>query len=371
METVTITVTESHWEDELIRRAGRAIAAGELVVFPTETVYGLAASAVHAGAIDAMSRLKQRTADKPFTLHLAEPAEAAAYAGHLPVVAQRIIRKVWPGPLTLVVPDRRKKPGLPEGLIEEAVYHAGTVGLRCPSHAIGRAILKAAGVPVAATSANLAGRNPPRTAAEALAHLKGLVPLVVDSGPTQFSSASSVVRVGADDSWEVLREGAVTTRRVERLARTRILIICTGNMCRSPMAAGLARQMLAERLGCRPDLLRVHGLEVASAGTAAFGGSAASDNAVEVLEERGIDLTKHRSQPVTVDALLAADYIWVMTRSHLEWVVRQAPEVASRVSLLDPLGRDVPDPVGGTLEAYRACARHLEEALAEKLMEIV
>ena len=271
----------------------------------------------------------------------------------------------------MVVPDRREKRGPPSGLVEEAIYHQGTVGLRCPNHAVGQAILRAAGVPVVGTSANLAGRPAPRTAAEALAQLTGKVPLVVDAGPTQHAYASTVVRVQEDGSYVVLREGAITARRLERLARTRILMVCTGNLCRSPMAAGLARQALAQRLGCKPDQLHAHGLEIVSAGTSAPPGAGASDYAVEVMAQRGIDLRRHQSQPLTVDALLAADYIWVMTRGHLDAVVRLAPEAAARASLLDPSGRDIADPIGGDLEMYRACARHLEEALAERLTEIV
>ena len=89
------------------------------------------------------------------------------------------------------------------------------------------------------------------------------------------------------------------------------------------------------------------------------------------MAERGVDITGHRSRPITVDALLAADYIWVMARHHLESVLRLAPEVASRVSLLDPAGADMADPVGGDKDVYRACARHIESALAARLTEIV
>ena len=129
--------------------------------------------------------------------------------------------------------------------------------------------------------------------------------------------------------------------------------------------------MLADRLGCRADELPDHGLEVSSAGTGAMAGYPASANAVDVMAERGIDITGHRSRPITVDALLAADYIWVMARHHRESVLHLAPEVAARVALLDPAGADVADPMGGDKDMYRACARHIESALATRLTEIV
>jgi len=97
----------------------------------------------------------------------------------------------------------------------------------------------------------------------------------------------------------------------------------------------------------------------------------ASATAVTVMAEQGIGIRGHRSQPITVDALLSADYIWVMTEAQREWAARLVPELASRVALVDPSGENVTDPVGGTLEDYRACAQHLRKALAARLMEIV
>ena len=371
MDTRTVTITDPASAAEPIRQAGAALADGRLVVFPTETVYGLGASAVRAEAVEALSRVKERDAAKPFTLHLASPDEAEAHAGPLPRVARRLAQKTWPGPLTLVVPDRRPADGRRPDLVETAVYRNGTVGLRCPDHAVGAAILSAAGAPVVATSANLRGQPPPHNAAEALHDLQGRVDLVVDAGPTPLANPSTVVRVREDETYDVLREGAIAAHRVARLARTTILFVCTGNMCRSPLAAGLARGRLAERFGCRPDDLPDHGIEVASVGTAAAAGSGPSENAALAARERGVDIRSHRTRPMTVDSLRAADYIWVMTRGHRDAAVRAAPEVATRVTLVDPAGADVEDPIGGDLDRYRACAQRLEEALSERLQEIV
>jgi protein-tyrosine-phosphatase len=224
---------------------------------------------------------------------------------------------------------------------------------------------------VAGSSANLGGRPAPRQASEALADLSGKVPLIIDAGPTPYARASTVVRITEGDTYEILREEAISARTLERLARTRFLFVCTGNLCRSPMAAGLAARMLADHLGCEPADLPRHGIDVESAGTAGTPGLGASANAVEAMRERGIDIGSHRSRPITVDVLLAADYIWVMTRSHLEAIVRVAPETAGRAALVDPTGDSVADPIGGDLGEYRACADHLERAIAARLAETV
>jgi len=370
MKTRVLVAAEGGTNEEAVREAAAALAGGALVVFPTETVYGVGASAVHRGAMEALDTLKARAPDKPYTLHLGGPEEAVRYVGPLSPLTERLIRKAWPGPLALVVPDRRPKDADKGGLVEDGIYYNGTVGLRCPDDSVGRAILRAAGVPVAASSANAAGRPPPREARQALVELDGKVPLIVDAGPTAYARPSTVVRVREDDSYEILREGAITARRVRRLARTRLLVVCTGNLCRSPMAVGLAKKMLADRLGCDPEELQDRGLEIASCGTGAGGDQPASTNAVETMREEGVDIRQHRSRPMTVDALLAADYIWVMTRGHQEAVLALAPEVANRVVLIDPDSRDVADPIGGDLAVYRDCARHLERAVAHRIQEI-
>ena len=371
METRTIVIADPDWDTAQVQEAGAALANGDLVIFPTETVYGLGASAVCAGAVGALSTLKDRRPDKPFTLHLGDPAQAERYAGPMPVVACRLARKAWPGPLTLVVPDQRPPRGGPSGLIEDALYHDGSVGLRCPDHSVATAILASAGVPVAATSANLRGQPAPRTASDAIAYFDGQVPLVVDAGPAQYPAASTVVAVRADNTFHVLREGALATHRVNRLARTSILFVCTGNMCRSPMAAGLAKQVLADTLGCRASDLPARGLDVASVGTSAMAGVGPSDNAIHAAADLGVDIRAHRSRLMTVDALRAADYIYVMTRGHRDAVVGLAPEAAPRVALVEPGGRDIQDPIGGDLAVYRACAARLREALMTRLREIV
>jgi protein-tyrosine phosphatase len=268
------------------------------------------------------------------------------------------------------VPDRRASRGDAGDPIEQSLYLNGTIGLRCPSDPVGVAILREGGVPVAATSANLAGRPPPRTAQEALEDLDGRVAVVVDGGRTAYARPSTVVRVGEGDSYEVLREGAVGERLLERLARTRVLLICSGNVCRSPMAAGFARAMAAERMGCDPAELETHGLVIESAGTATVEGTPASENARRVMAERGIDIEDHRSRPMTVDLLLGSDYIWVMAAEHLAAVRRLAPEVADRAALVDPDGSSVSDPMGGDMAVYEACARRIEQAVARRIEEI-
>jgi protein-tyrosine phosphatase len=144
-------------------------------------------------------------------------------------------------------------------------------------------------------------------------------------------------------------------------------MICTGNTCRSPMAAALLRRRLAERLGCEIHELEDRGVVVASAGLNAYGGGTAAVEAIQLMRERGLDLSDHVSQPLTDRLARHADLIFTMTRSHREMLLAQWPEAAPRTHLLCAEGRDVADPIGGSREIYGACADQIDASLARRV----
>ena len=179
---------------EDVRRAARLLREGAVVAFPTETVYGLGARADDAAAMAELRRLKDRPADKPFSL-LVPSAEAAWRHGTPGPAARALADAFWPGPLTLVVADGQ----------------GGWVGVRCPACEATLAMLREADVAVAAPSANRSGEPPALTAGDVLRDFNGRIAAVLHGGPVQLGVASTVVRV-TDDSLEVLREGAIAER---------------------------------------------------------------------------------------------------------------------------------------------------------------
>jgi protein-tyrosine phosphatase len=139
-------------------------------------------------------------------------------------------------------------------------------------------------------------------------------------------------------------------------ARRSVLFVCTGNTCRSPLAEAVCKRLLADRLGCQPHELESRGFAVNSAGVMAYPGEAASAGAVIAAAELGADLGDHRSRPVNPEMLASATHVLAMTGGHLSVLAARFPNVGPPpVPLAD--GRDIPDPIGGELDEYRACAR--------------
>ena len=345
MKTEIIKLDPENFEPAQLERAAKILAQGGLVGFPTETIYGIGADAHNPDAMQRLREVKARPTDKPFSIHIAYKGEVYRYADDIPPLARRMMDRFWPGPLTLVLPGNA----------------GGGVGVRLPDNLIAQTLIRLAEVPVAAPSANLSGQPALDTAEKVIEMFDGKIDVIIDGGPC-MGMASTVVRVDRR-GYEILREGGITREMLDELVGRTALMVCTGNSCRSPMAEALYRKALMQKLGLTRDELAAGGHKVMSAGTAAVPGGRASLPAISVMEEYGLDITAHRAQPVTERIVNEADDIYVMSAMHKKILLDWMPSLEGKVKLLDPEGRDIEDPIGGSLERYRKCAESINACI--------
>ena len=194
METRKYTMEETEQAASMLRKGG-------LVAVPTETVYGIAASAEDGVAVQMIYDLKDRDYDKPVSVLVTGMDMVEKYCQNIPPVAYRLAEKYWPGPLTMILEDKEVVPAM-------VTADTGTLGVRCPDHPLTLAIIEKAGVPLAAPSANPSGDEPAKTAQEVLDYFNRKIECVVDGGPCAMGVASTILDLTEEEP-QVLREGGI------------------------------------------------------------------------------------------------------------------------------------------------------------------
>jgi protein-tyrosine phosphatase len=365
MSTPVLQVDSQQNAAHAVEQAVRCLDGGGLVAMATETVYGVGARADIETAITRLRDLKDRP-ERPFSVHVGEASDVDRYVRDVPATARRLIEAAFPGPVTVLLETggRLADSELDNETLRVRLCWEGHIGLRCPDEPVTAEILRRCGGPVVMPSANLAGQSSPRNATAVRDALDGRVDLLLDQGPTRLGTDSTIVKFSGE-SWQVVREGALDSRQIARLAARRLLFVCSGNTCRSPMAAALARKRLCEKLSCRPAELCEHGWRVESAGLSAHPGAAATGEAVRAVGRLGAEIASHRARPLDEDFLRGADLICCMTAGHLEAVRQRYPEAAERAVLLAE--GDIEDPIGGGMDTYLRAAAEIDQALQDLL----
>jgi protein-tyrosine-phosphatase len=250
---------------------------------------------------------------------------------------------------------------------EMCLYSGNSIGVRCPDDAVATALLSAARCPVVAPSANLSGQPPAVEGSRAAAQFEGQVDIILDAGRCRYQKSSTIVRIWAK-GLEMLREGFYTEEDIRKAMQVEILFVCSGNTCRSPIAEGLCRKYLAEKLGCDVDRLGEMGYKVSSAGVMAIPGLPASAWSVEVCASQGADISSHRSLQLEEEQVRNSDRIFAMSRQQRERIGSLWPDAARKCELLGG-DEDIPDPIGGSKEQYETCGQRIKAALQKRLSE--
>jgi L-threonylcarbamoyladenylate synthase len=207
INTILARVKPDAIDEGKLAEAADLLRQGKLVVFPTETVYGIGANAFDADAVQRVFQAKGRPPENPVIVHIGNRSDVDSVVSEWPAAAQRLADKFWPGPLTLVLP---KKAAIPP------IVTAGspTVAVRMPAHPVALRLIQLAGVPVAAPSANRSGELSPTTAEHALAAMNGRVDLIIDAGPTQVGLESTVLNLCSTPP-QLLRPGMISPAQLE------------------------------------------------------------------------------------------------------------------------------------------------------------
>ncbi len=357
-----------------LARAAQLLLAGKLLIVPTETVYGIAFSLRSPDARQRIRTLKKIIGTPNWVLHLPNANASFDWARDLQPIARRLMSKALPGPIGFQMKLSESDLAAARARLGEAADETitdGALTLRSPDHSLLQELLAhptLASEPIAVIGAGTAKQPAAYELAEIPAETLSAVDATLDGGPTRYRKPSTLVRLeGAN--YSVVRAGVIDERIIHRLADFNILFVCTGNTCRSPMAASIAIALLADRLHVPPQELAKQHVVVQSAGVHASRGLRATREAAEAVKGVGGDLSRHISQPVTPDLLRRADVIYTMTSAHREEILDTAPGFEYKVLCLDP-DTDVEDPFGSDLSTYRAVAGRLAELISRRLNEL-
>jgi L-threonylcarbamoyladenylate synthase len=371
METIIYKIIDPAKNAEKIKQVADCIDAGGLAVIATETVYGIACK-VDADSLAKLDAAKERPAEKRYTVHLGDKNKIKNYVPHLLPTSKKLIEKALPGPLTIVFELDDDQISTAKGNFDNKtaalLYTDNSIGIRCPDQEVCQAILNLCKYPVVMPSANISGKEPAINAEQTTKQLNGRVDIIVDSGPCKLKQSSTVVRISPTET-KILRQGSISTEQIYKFSTINIVFVCTGNTCRSPMAEALAKKAVAEKLKCRVDRLSDIGYKITSAGVAAVNGIAASPESARFCEAKGTSLANHHSQRLTAKMIDQADYIFAMSRGHLDAIIGINPAAATKCRLLND-NADVADPIGGGDKIYTICGNTIEKAVNNRISEL-
>jgi len=372
MQTKVIRLNATNIDISKIKEAASLIDDGGLVGFPTETVYGIACR-VRTDSLSKLNNVKGRDPSKHYTLHIGEVNEVNKYVPNIGLRAKKLIKKAWPGPLTLVFELDNKDIIKQKQILDKEVvinlYKNNSIGIRCPENPIAAMLLQQTNNPVVAPSANSANQPPAIDAEEVLAQLSGRIDLLLDAGACKYKKSSAVVKIGKMGV-DILRYGIYSKSQLMAMSVVNFLFVCTGNTCRSPMAEGMFKKYLAEKLQCKVDQLEQAGYKISSGGIMNTSCFPASAGAFAACAAKGIDLSAHRNKGLSQELIEESDFIYVMEQIHKDRIIALNPEAANKCFLLAK-DKGIADPIGHPQEFFNRCADMIEAAVKERISELV
>lgn len=358
---------------DIVHVVVQALVESRLVLVPSETTYLLIGSGLSSKAVQLMMDFPGRMKNRMPSLLLRSSEEVQDYSPEISRVAKRIATRGWPGPLALELATENGASlcsHLPNQVRQHLIGSSEWLSMQVPAHqAINEAMQLVPGPVVAVPLRDCNGKplidvclDPAQQAFEELAY-------AVDDGPTHFGGLPTGLRID-QTVCNPVAAGVLDRSVLVGLGQLVILLVCTGNTCRSPMAETLLRAQMGERFksyfgpGLPPPVVAI------SAGISACPGGSASPEAMAVMQSRGLSLKDHQSRPLTQRLVKQADIVLTMTAAHRQTILSRWPEAASKTFLLSNNGRDVPDPYGGSTHVYATCSEEIDRLLKPWVSQI-
>jgi len=344
----------------------------QLVGLPCESGYLLATSSVNAPAVVRLIELAH-SVGRPLTLCVSEAGQIEDYRERVSPAALRLAHRSWPGPVILEFEAQTQWAGPP--LAAPLVAHFASHALRFASfgHPLHIGLSRAQREPLVALEmpAPSGGSWATADGLELAQKWGEQIGLIVNAGFVSCPQGATAVHFSPSSEWGISQPGVYSEAQIAQLLAKLVLFVCTGNTCRSPLAEGLFRSLLCQRLECDEDELIRRGFMVSSAGVAAFPGAPASPETLDILREEGVDLADHASQPLTEQLVMWADVILAMTSRHHSAVTGAFPLSACKVEQICVEGYDIADPIGGDYSVYVECRDQIRQCLEHWLNRVL
>lgn len=355
----------------ILKETAHTLEAGGIIVYPTDTLYGLGVDAYNKKAVSRLFTIKNRSLNKPVSLMMPHLQLIREIFGIEPPDRVDDLKKMLPGPVTALIANRyQKKIPAIEKMDQPGTFQE-KVGVRIPDHPFCRELTHIYDSPITSTSANLSGKANPLEVSEIIGQLGAKVDMIIDAGPLTPSKGSTIIDL-TRDPYLILREGDWSRQQLQSLLdkpvvsrdeRFIITFVCSGNICRSPMGMGILHQML-ERTKYRP-IIRVQ-----SAGTLDVERQMTHPLALEVSAQNGIDLQGHFSQHINEKIIVESQLVICMAQNHINYLHRRYPNHKHKIVLLKQWKRkeelaipSVADPIGHSASFFKETYKEIHKEI--------
>lgn len=349
-------------DPKIIKETVKCLDDGGIIVYPTDTLYGLGVDVFNRKAVHKLFNIKQRDMRRPVSIMMHSIQQVKEIFGLYPEAIAKDMEKIFPGKMTALIENRLEKKIPVFERVDKPGRYFDKIGLRIPDSPVCTAISLLFDSPISSTSANLSGQGNVFSVRDVIAHFGPRLDLILDAGEIPRSSGSTILDM-SKQPYLVVREGEVTLNDLkEKLGEKRVALqkekftvtfICSGNICRSPIAEGILKRIISKTKYRNQ-------IDVNSAGTLPLPASQAHDHAISVCDTHKIDLRSHISRHVSTDIIERSDLIFCMAQDHFTYLMKHFPQQQQKFVLLKQWQRpnqlaipSIADPIGHNLKFYR------------------